>query len=155
MFRPDNIQWPKQVWEKTNIVQHLGNENLYVCIPLLSKTDLQNIFHSNQHTCKYLSESNAHDVLWTCRTRELFNTVDECKPLLQCIKSDTLYMDIQWHPWQVIQVIKPSPDDGHIPQNNLFTDIMSNSHSHSKIKTTSSTLLCVNCSCHCLRYRTQ
>ena len=103
MFRPDNIQWPKQVWEKTNIVQHLGNKNLCVCIPLLSTIALQNIFHSNQHTCNYLSKSNAHDVLRICRTCDVFNIVEKCKPQLQCIKSDTLYMDIQRDPWQVIQ----------------------------------------------------
>jgi len=95
MFQPGNIQWPKQVSKMTNIVQHLGKENLYVCIPLLSKTALQNIFHSNQQTCKYLSESNAQDVLGTCRTCELFNTVDKYKPKLQCIKSDILHMDIK------------------------------------------------------------
>jgi hypothetical protein len=97
MFRPEdgNIQFPKQVQEKTNIVQHLGNENLCVCIPLPSKTALQNIFHSSQHTHKYLSESNAQNVLRTCRTCDVFNIVDKCKPRLQCIKSDTLYMDIK------------------------------------------------------------
>jgi len=107
MFWPEdgNIQWPKQVWEQTNIVKCLGNENLCVCIPLLSTIALQNIFHSNQHTHNYLSESNAQDVLRICRTCEVFNIVDKCKPQLQCIKSDTLYMDIKWDTWKVNKTI--------------------------------------------------
>jgi hypothetical protein len=74
-----------------------------VCIPLLSTTALQNIFHSNQHTHNYLSESNAQDVFEICRTCDVFNIAEKHKSQLQCIKSDTLYTDIKWDSRQVIQ----------------------------------------------------
>jgi hypothetical protein len=79
-------------------MQCLGNENVCVGIPLLSTTALQNIFHSNQHTRNYLSESNAQDVFKICRTCDVFNIAEKYKSQQQCIKSDTLYMDIQSDP---------------------------------------------------------
>ena len=64
-------------------------------MPLHFTISLQNIFHSNQHKHNYLSECNSQEGLKTCRTCEVFNIADKCKPQLQCNKSDTLYMDIK------------------------------------------------------------
>jgi hypothetical protein len=55
------------------------------------------------NTHNYLSECNPQDVLKTCRTCKVFNIVDKCKPQLQCIKSDILYIDIKWDSWHIIQ----------------------------------------------------
>ena len=98
MFRPEdgNIHWLKQeLAVKNKYCATSWNLSLCVCISLLSIMSLQNIFHSNQHTHNYLNESNAKDVIRTCRTCDGFNIVGKCKPQMQCNKSDPMSKDIE------------------------------------------------------------
>jgi hypothetical protein len=120
-------------------------------MPLNFIISFQHIFHSNQHKHNYLSEWNSHVVLRTHRTCEVFNIAGKYKPQLQCITSDTMYMDIKSDLWQVIQ-------QGYKTISWLLTHTAKELvhrhydqqwwHIQSKVKTSSSTLLCVNCSWH-------
>ena len=90
-------KWLNTVAETgTSILCGVLGIKLYVFVCHYSSQFIFKIFfYSNQHTHNYLSECNPQQALRECRTCEVFNIVDKCKPQLQCNKSDILCMVIK------------------------------------------------------------